>query len=296
LGLARAGLVCRWQVEIEPYSRRVLHKRWPDVTCYGDVRTFRDIPRVDLICGGFPCQDLSFAGKRAGIEGDRSGLWFEYARILRDARPRWVLIENVPGLLVHDAMRRVVGDWPESGMWDAGEVYELATSARPTCESGSSLWPTAQWPTPHTNCTTGPGSQGRDGGENLQTTAATWPTPAARDWRSERGREATAAHYNRPAGPSLPAFVLNECLSRPDEMSQTPTRPLGGGMTRSGDRQDEPLLPKQAADLMRHCDSRLVPVTHDGRPSSENGQTSHRRLNPRFVEFLMGFPIGWTEL
>jgi DNA (cytosine-5)-methyltransferase 1 len=110
LGLARAGLVCRWQVEIEPYSRRVLHKRWPDVTCYGDVRTFRDIPRVDLICGGFPCQDLSFAGKRAGIEGDRSGLWFEYARILRDARPRWVLIENVPGLLVHDAMRRVVGE------------------------------------------------------------------------------------------------------------------------------------------------------------------------------------------
>src|SRR5262249_47653381 len=62
------------------------------------------------LAGGFPCQDLSQAGKRAGIEGSRSGLWFEYARLVRELRPRYVLIENVPGLLVSDAMRRVVGE------------------------------------------------------------------------------------------------------------------------------------------------------------------------------------------
>jgi hypothetical protein len=217
-------------------------------------------------------------------------------------------------------------------MWGLGEVYELQSSAPPISESESSLWPTASsciandgetpetwearkqrniekhyngngmgtpltiaatcwptpqehdrhagyrtpemviaariesgagvsnlndtaeyWATPHTNCTTGPGTQGRLGGENLQTMVEHWPTVTARDWRSESGQAATAAHYNRPAGPSLPAFILNEWDSRRDQ------------------------------------------ATPDGRESSENVQTS-RRLSPRFVEWLMGFPISWTEL
>ena len=67
---------------------------------YDDVREVgADTPAVDLVCGGFPCQDVSVAGRRAGLAGERSGLWFEFHRVLRDVRPDWVVIENVPGLL-----------------------------------------------------------------------------------------------------------------------------------------------------------------------------------------------------
>lgn len=101
LGLERAGLRCAWQVEIDEYCRRVLAKHWPDVEKYEDVRTVgkHNLARVDVITGGFPCQDVSVAGKRAGLAGERSGLWTEYFRIIGELRPRVALIENVPGLL-----------------------------------------------------------------------------------------------------------------------------------------------------------------------------------------------------
>lgn len=127
LGLERTGgfrtvAFC----EIEPYCRRVLAKHWPDVPIYEDVRTLtadtlrRDGIAVDVICGGFPCQDLSFAGKRAGLEGARSGLWAEYARLIGEVRPRFVIVENVPGLLSL-GMGRVLGDLAALGydaVWD----------------------------------------------------------------------------------------------------------------------------------------------------------------------------------
>ena len=100
LGLERAGMRVRWQVEIDPYCQRVLAKHWPDVTRYGDIRTvdWSTVEPVDLLCGGFPCQDISLAGKGAGLAGDRSGLWFEYAKAIAALRPRYVLIENVAAL------------------------------------------------------------------------------------------------------------------------------------------------------------------------------------------------------
>jgi DNA (cytosine-5)-methyltransferase 1 len=118
LGLERAGMKCKWQVEIDPFCRQVLTKHWPEVPKYEDVRTVgSELERVDLIAGGFPCQDLSVAGRRRGIqEGTRSGLWSEYARIIGTIRPRFVLIENVSGLLANESMRRVLGDLSVLGM------------------------------------------------------------------------------------------------------------------------------------------------------------------------------------
>jgi DNA (cytosine-5)-methyltransferase 1 len=101
LGLERAGMRCAWQVEIDDYATRVLANHWPDVPRFRDVRSVgvHNLPAVDLICGGFPCQDISSAGKRAGITGTRSGLWGEFARLIRELRPRYVLVENVAALL-----------------------------------------------------------------------------------------------------------------------------------------------------------------------------------------------------
>lgn len=101
LGLERSGMVCEWQVEIDQKCRDVLAYHWPDVERYEDVRDVgrRNLEPVDIITGGFPCQDVSVAGKREGLAGERSGLWFEFHRILEELTPRWVVVENVPGLL-----------------------------------------------------------------------------------------------------------------------------------------------------------------------------------------------------
>lgn len=122
LGLERAGMRCVWQVEIDEYCRRVLAKHWPGVRRHDDVKTFPPEGEwgCDLICGGFPCQDISNAGKRAGIEGSRSGLWSEYVRIICEIRPSFVLVENVSALLGR-GLGRVLGDLAESGFdaeWD----------------------------------------------------------------------------------------------------------------------------------------------------------------------------------
>ena len=101
LGFDRAGLSCKWQVEIDDYARRVLAKHWPTVRRHDDVRTWptADAQRVDVIAGGFPCQDISYAGKGAGLGGERSGLFFELIRIVCEMGPRFVVLENVAALL-----------------------------------------------------------------------------------------------------------------------------------------------------------------------------------------------------
>lgn len=111
LGLERAGMECIWQVEIDDFCNRVLEKHWPHVKRYRDVREVgkHNLEPVDLICGGFPCQDISLANQAGvGLDGERSGLWFEFERIIGELRPRVAIIENTPGLLFR-GMERVLG-------------------------------------------------------------------------------------------------------------------------------------------------------------------------------------------
>lgn len=122
LGLERAGMTCAWQSEIDEYACGILSSHWPDVPRHGNVRglTAKELTPVDLIAGGFPCQDISHAGKRAGLSGSRSSLWWEMGRAIRLVRPKHVLVENVAALLVR-GMGTVLGDLAESGYdteWD----------------------------------------------------------------------------------------------------------------------------------------------------------------------------------
>lgn len=99
------GFETRWQCEINDYARRVLAKHWPGIPIFQDVKEIfeTEFPeKVDVICGGFPCQPFSTAGKRKG-EQDERHLWPEFIRIIREVRPRWVIAENVPGLLTIDS-------------------------------------------------------------------------------------------------------------------------------------------------------------------------------------------------
>lgn len=103
LGLENAGMEVAFQCEILTFGQKVLKKHWPGVQLEKDITkvTGQDIPTVDVFAGGFPCQDLSLAnqGKRKGLEGSRSGLFYKYAELIEEKHPRWVFIENVPGLL-----------------------------------------------------------------------------------------------------------------------------------------------------------------------------------------------------
>lgn len=129
-------MTCSWQVEIDPFCRKVLAKHWPHVRRHDDVRTFPTEPiedwNVDVVCGGFPCKQTSVAasvhGRRVGLEGADSGLWYEMLRVVRLVRPRWVVVENVAGARTWQAEI-------EGGLASAG--YRLPR--QPMCVSAEGL-------------------------------------------------------------------------------------------------------------------------------------------------------------
>lgn len=129
LAALRAGANILWSAEIDPDARAVLAARFPSVTHLGDVReiTPATAPAPAVIVGGFPCQDVSVAGLRAGLAGNRSGLFWEIVRLLDDFRPRWVVLENVPGLLSSNGgrdMGAVVGALAQRGYGWAYRVLD----------------------------------------------------------------------------------------------------------------------------------------------------------------------------
>ena len=103
LGFEMAGMTVVMQCEIDFFCRKVLKQHWPDIPLYGDIAEIKSeqIPYADVYVAGFPCQDLSLAnqGKRKGLEGGRSGLFHEFMRLVEERQPRWIVLENVPGLL-----------------------------------------------------------------------------------------------------------------------------------------------------------------------------------------------------
>src|SRR6185436_8977083 len=101
LAARRVGWSTAWACEIEPAARSIYSARLghDGLRFDADIRESRNLPRLDILSGGFPCQDLSVAGKRAGLAGSRSGLFFQLVRILEESRPEWFVFENVPGLL-----------------------------------------------------------------------------------------------------------------------------------------------------------------------------------------------------
>jgi DNA (cytosine-5)-methyltransferase 1 len=121
-GLELAGLRVTHQAETDPFCSLVLARHWPDVPNLGDVTSidWSTVGGCDVVAAGFPCQDASDAGRRAGIDGEQTGLWVEVARCVRDLRPRFVVLENVTGLLAR-GFGRVVGDLAALGYdaeWD----------------------------------------------------------------------------------------------------------------------------------------------------------------------------------
>lgn len=135
LGLVRAGMIPAYTCEIDPHCTAVLRHRFPSVPHFSDVKELtasaleqQEIKPPRLICGGFPCQGLSTAGKYAGLQDERSNLFFEAARIIEECRPRWVLIENVPGLLSSNGGRDMGAVLGTLGQLGYGYAYRVLDS------------------------------------------------------------------------------------------------------------------------------------------------------------------------
>ena len=132
LAFEREGYDVAWQVEIDSYCQRVLEKHWPDVPRYDDVRDcgLHNLEPVDVIAGGFPCTDISCAGKQAGLNGEQSSLWWQMHRIIGELRPRFAVVENVPNLF-NRGFDRVCGSLAEIGYDAEWHVISAADVGAP---------------------------------------------------------------------------------------------------------------------------------------------------------------------
>lgn len=300
--LAEAGFSPRtlWQVEKDVFCRGILQRHWPDAVRHDDVRTVgaHNLAPVDLICGGSPCQDLSHAGDRAGLAGERSGLWSEQARIIRELRPRFAVWENVPGA------RSPIRD-------DDGRVVEqpaIATVLGDLSACGyDALWFSV--------------SVADVGGPQLRERVfiVGWLADALRIEGGERsdadvlGRWAADAEQARVGGGDLAGVGLADpCGERLKDSgnftAKTPEDRGGKGVPLAhAVKAERPWLTPTVEDAGRAGSQEWAERWAKG----ETPPTSHQRLrtqvmmgetdapalelNPEWVEHLQGLPVGWTR-
>jgi DNA (cytosine-5)-methyltransferase 1 len=313
LGIERAlGAHTVWQSEIDSHASAVLAARWPDVPNLGDLRAvdWAAVEPVDIMCFGFPCQDISSAGRRAGLEGDKSGLWFDCADAVRVVRPRYVLVENVSALLVR-GFGRVLADLAEMGYVGRWGCLRSSDIGAPHRRERIFLAATdARSPGTRRHPGTAPGTQEpdrrrqpHDGHASVARRAA--PTDADSPPRStgdaECGDCPSAPVRGGTAGPGGRGSALTDA---PDERLKGAgaARSWGTGPTHRGHKP--PRRP--------HADGRghLVADTDIGRDwgmytaavrrwealhgPAPRPRDDRGRLNPALPEWMLGYPAGWV--
>jgi len=340
LGLERAGVGrTAWQCEQDTAAQAVLRRHWPGLPIYDDVRKIgaANVGPVDVLCGGFPCQDISLAGSGAGLEGARSGLWFEYLRLIRELRPRYVVAENVAALVTR-GLDTVLGGLAQSGydaLWFALRASDVGAPHR-----RERLFIVA-W-----RLDVGPGrvSDANGGAVRLEPERGGVGACAADEWDAESvdvgagvvddtesvGRE-TGGLFVGASQEHAVAGLSGASMGHANRARLA----LGQGKRRGG------ILDGQRAALGDDVDGRggeatdvghaeivgrregrtecagrerlAAPVEHGGQhewppgPGDAEAWASYLerhpgrapavggKLNPGFVEALMGFPDGWTD-
>lgn len=260
-----AGIETVGQCEWAEYPTKVLEKHWPDVPKWKDIRTLTaesfyeqtGLRTVDIISGGFPCQPFSVAGKHGGKEDDRY-LWPEMLRVIQELQPTWVVGENVPGI-INMALDEVL-----SSLEDAG--YESQTLVIPACAVNA-------WHKRERVCILAYNSRKRNGVGRTSEDAST----PCRYWTSNSGTTKGNDMWER----------------RPDQSD------LGRMVSRICERMDWPDTDTEVERLQGQPESQIFRGGYRHQ-LDELIETSPEgiigRLNPTWIEWLMGYPIGWTEL
>ena len=282
LGFERAGFETVAQVEIDPKCREVLARHFPKAQRFNDVREFKYTDPIDVVCGGFPCQDLSVAGKRKGLAGERSGLWWEFHRILGESRPKYAVLENVPGLLSSNKgadMEAVVRSLVELGYrvcWRVldSQYFGVAQRRRRVFIVGSL-------------------GDGRSAEVLFEPESLCRDTPPRPEKREGSTGGVAASIGVRMRG------LDDSCA---DNLQVAGT--LGAGDGNRGWRNDldqGAFIPTEVYDARGNGEGDLCPAItgdHQNRITDYTGiaiQLGVRRLTPTECERLQGFPDGWTE-
>jgi hypothetical protein len=278
LGLERAGMTVIWQSEIDPYACRVLAKHWPNVPNLGDVTTidWSTVERPDLVCGGYPCQPFSLAGTEEatpthGIFGPTSGTPF--ATYDPDGRC-WRTCQGT----FHWASDEFSETWPSSGTTASGTASRRPPSVpRTSATASSSLLGT---PTATMKIRSEPFREGRT--PNPAEAAVMYHTPTA--------NQASPSMRSRDAGSWFPTPSATSYGSNQSESDGAAVRPSLDTMARTG-MWPTPRSRQAGPDYAKA--TRGLAPSGSTSPSLETAVGG--QLNPTWVEWLMGFPTGWTD-
>ncbi len=317
-----------WFCEFDKAPSKVLAHRYPTIPNLGDVRSadFRTLPHTRIRTGGFPCQDVSVSGARAGLrDGTRSGLWSEFARSIEEDRPDWVVIENVGGLLSAEAHSDVerctwcMGDDPSEPALRAlgavlADLAALGFDAEWTSIRASDVGAPhgrlrvfiLAWPATHTRDATHDRERTRArprvGGPGPDLTLL--PTPTGNPFEGEPDafmarRERLKAQGINGNGAGTPLAIAVQLLPTPGAYdgerggSQHPDKRRGGGHSVTlQDVAEHTTDWGPYASAIRRWEavtgrSAPAPVRHDGKGGKP-------RLNPELTEWMMGWPTGWV--
>jgi DNA-cytosine methyltransferase len=274
-----AGFTTVGQCEWADYPTKILEKHWPDVPRWRDIHsvTAEDFYKrtglrtVDLLSGGFPCQDLSVAGKQEGLGGARSGLWFEMLRIISELRPRWVIAENVRGAV------NLALDTVKMGM--EGEGYQVWPFVLPASAFGA----------PHRRERLFVAGCREDVANAI---SRRWET----EWITGMGR--TMEEWGNPSNMSPKTKNAGACFKGimwPTPRASSHTSPCIHGEGGLDIQTTVKLWPTPAAQDGKNSTLPQSQKERDTIPGAVIKQGQEGQLNPDWVECLMGFPIGWTN-
>ena len=292
IGLEAASMQTVAFCEINPFCRKILTRHWPSIPIFSDITTIdkkdlKTLPRIDIIAGGFPCQDISVAGKGGGIKAKRSGLWKEFARLINDIRPKYAIIENVANLR-STGLISVLQD-----LWEIG--YDAEWHCIPASAFGAPHRRDRIWIIAYPSCISKVGLSIRK--EETESTFgdscknASDPDCKRCEHReyNQQGR-CLPGNKNRKYPQTQQEWDIRE--SRASQICKVfPDTDQQGLQGCRGFREISQICAQEQIG-MYYCSRG---IKQWGKEPSEVARLKDERLNPDWVEWLMGYPISWTD-
>ena len=292
IGLEAASMQTVAFCEINPFCQKILKKHWPSVPIFSDITTIhkedlKALPRIDVIAGGFPCQDISVAGKQKGITAKRSGLWKEFARLINDIRPKYAIIENVANLR-STGLISVLQD-----LWEIG--YNAEWHCIPASAFGAPHRRDRIWIIAHPACIGKVGlSVGKEKTESsLGDSYKNAPDPdCKRCEHREYNKQRRCLPGNKNWQHSETQQEWNIRKSGASQICKILPNADQQGLQRCGGFEEISPICSQEQIGMYYC---RRGIKQWGKEPLAVPRLKDERLNPDWVEWLMGYPISWTE-
>lgn len=292
IGLEAASMQTVAFCEINPFCQKILKKYWPSVPIFPDITTInkedlKTLPRIDVIAGGFPCQDISVAGKQKGITAKRSGLWKEFVRLINETRPKYAIIENVANLR-SKGLIRVLQD-----LWKIG--YDAEWHCIPASAFGAPHRRDRIWIIAYPACV------GKIGLSIGKKETESTPGDGCKNATDSNCKRCHSGEYNQQGG-CLPGNKNRKYPQTQQEWDIRESRASQICKVLSDTDCQRLQRCRRFEEISPICTQEQVSVYYCSRGIKQWGKEplavprlKDERLNPDWVEWLMGYPISWTD-